>query len=160
LLVLPATRAARADERGVTVLRGSGNFDTVVTRTSQTLTPACVSLVTRVGTSSFSGLIQSSSGTYEAHALRDACGSVQGTNGGTVMLDSATIAGRTGSLELTFKGIFEGDATSPTGARPRQHWTLRGLSGSLAGATGEGQSVGLSTTTASSNTYYFEIRLP
>jgi hypothetical protein len=156
-VILSEGRPARADN--ATVLRGTGNFDTSVVRTAQTLMPDCVSLVTRVGTSSFTGLIQGQ-GSYSSQALRDACGSVQGTNRGTLIIDPATIGNRTGSLELTFEGVFEGDATSSTGARSRQHWRLNGLTGSLAGATGEGESVGLALTTASSVTYYFEIRLP
>jgi hypothetical protein len=157
---------ARAGGPDVTVLKGTGNYTTNTVRTTQALNPACVSLGTREGTSSFSGLIDAPTGAWSSRFLRDECGSVQGTTNGRVVLDSASIAGRTGDLELTFEGVFEGDATAPPGSRTRLLWRLQGISGALAGARGEGQSLGVSTAppftptaTASAN-YYFEIRLP
>jgi hypothetical protein len=159
-------RPARAGGQGGTVLAGTGNYTIETVRTTLTLNPPCVSLGTREGTSAFSGLINGPTGTWSSRFLRDACGTVQGTSSGTVILYSATIGGRTGDVQLTYEGIFEGDATTAPGSRTRYQWTLNGLSGQLASARGQGQSVGVSTAppftptaTASAN-YYFEIRLP
>jgi len=93
--------------------------------------------------------------------VRDACEDpIQGTNKTTYTLDEATVAGRTGGLILEASGIFDGDVTSPAGSRTRFHFTIRGVSGDLKGATGTGQFVGGSTATNSFNTYYAEILLP
>jgi hypothetical protein len=146
-----------------TMVAGTGNFVTQVTRTSEPLDPPCVELVTRVGNASFSGLIENAleNGQQEVHALRDACADpVQGTTTATYVLEEATVAGRTGGLILEARGIFEGDATSPAGSRPRYYFTIRGVSGDLKGATGTGQYVGQATTTSVFNTYYAEITLP
>jgi len=145
-----------------TLVTGTGNFVTDVTRTSEPLDPSCVTLVTRVGNVSFSGLIENAleNGQQEVHALRDACADpVQGTATAIYILQEATIAGRTGGLILEARGIFEGDATSSEGARPRYQFTIRGVSGDLKGASGVGQYVGQATTTSVFNTYYAEIWL-
>src|SRR5262245_32921904 len=97
----------------------------------------------------------------ESRIVRDACEEpVQGTNKTTYTLDEATVAGRKGGLILEASGIFDGDVTSPAGSRTRFHFTIRGVSGDLKGATGTGQFVGGSTATNSFNTYYAEILLP
>jgi hypothetical protein len=145
------------------LVSGTGNLVTEVTRTSEPLDPPCVSLVTRVGRVSFSGFIENAleDGRQEVYALRDACSDpVYGTATSTFKLEAATVAGRTGGLILEARGIFEGDATSLGGARPRYHFTIRGVSGHLKGATGTGHFLGQATTTSAFNTYYAEILLP
>jgi hypothetical protein len=145
------------------LVSGTGNLVTEVTRTSEELDPPCVSLVTRIGSVSFSGFIENApgDGQQEVHALRDACSDpVYGTATSTFKLEAATVAGRTGGLILEARGFFEGDATSPGGARPRYHFTIRGVSGDLKGATGTGHYLGQATTTSAYNTYYAEILLP
>lgn len=163
LLVPHAAISGKSNEEKGTLVTGTGNIIAVVTRTSEPLSPPCVTLVTRVGTASFSGLIENAPehGLQETRALRDACEEpIQGTNRTTYTLDEATVAGRTGGLILEASGVFDGDATSPAGSRTRLHFTIRGVSGELKGATGTGQFVGDSTTTSSFNTYYAEILLP
>jgi hypothetical protein len=142
------------------VIEGTGNFDSVVTRTTETLSPLCVSLISRAGTVAFTGLITNDpqNGVLVARAVRDACASpVQGTSTQTYDLLNATVAGRTGHLVVEAEGVFEGDATTLPGARSRYHLKISGVGGDLKGAEGEGQSVGLATTAASSNTYYVTI---
>lgn len=142
------------------VIEGTGNFDSVVTRTTETLSPPCVSLVSRAGVVAFTGLITSQNGAFASRALRDACATpVQGTSTQTYDLLYATVAGRTGHLVVQAEGVFEGDATTPPGARSRYHLTISGVDGDLKGAEGEGQSVGLATSASSSNTYYVKITL-
>jgi hypothetical protein len=161
-LLLTGTSGTTKANKG-TLVTGTGNFVTQVTRTSEPLDPPCIALITRVGNVAFSGLIENAleDGQQETHALRDACAApVQGTTTTTYTLAEATVAGMTGGLILEARGIFEGDATSPGGARTRLHVTIRGVSGDLKGATGTGQVVGQSTTTSSFNTYYVEIVLP
>lgn len=146
-----------------TLVTGTGKFVTQVTRTSESLDPPCVTLVTRVGNVSFSGLIGNApeNGYQETHALRDECAApIQGTTATTYILKEATVAGRTGGLILKASGIFDGDVTLPAGARTRLHFKIRGVSGDLKGVTGTGQFVGQSTTNCSFNTYYAEILLP
>ena len=159
---LAATSGKTNEEKG-TLVTGTGNIVAVVTRTSEPLSPPCITLVRRVGTASFSGLIENAPehGRQESRILRDACEDpIQGTNATTYTLDEATVAGRTGGLILKATGIFDGDATSPAGSRTRLHFTIRGVSGDLKGATGTGQFVGDSTATSSFNTYYAELLLP
>jgi hypothetical protein len=142
------------------VLEGTGTFSSVVIRTTSTLDPPCVSLVTRVGTVDFTGFIKNTAGNFLSHAVRDACADpVQGPTKQTYDLLNATVAGRTGQLHVEAEGVFEGDATTPPGARSRYHLTITGVDGDFKGAYGEGQSVGLATTTSSSNTYYVKIWL-
>jgi hypothetical protein len=149
---------ARADS--TIVLEGTGTFSSLVVRTTQTLDPPCVSLVSRAGTVAFTGFITAQGGGFESRAVRDACATpVQGTSSQTYDLLNATIGGKTGHLVIQADGIFEGDATVPPGARSRYHLTISGVGGDLKGAEGEGQSVGLATTAVSSNTYYVTIRL-
>jgi len=159
---LAATNGKANDEKG-TLVTGTGNIVAVVTRTSDPLSPPCITLVRRVGTASFSGLIENAPqlGRQESRIVRDACEDpIQGTNRTTYLLDGATVTGRTGSLILEASGLFDGDATSPAGSRTRLHFTIRGVSGELKGATGTGQFVGDSTAIDSFNTYYAEILLP
>ena len=143
--------AARSHARGGTspiVVEGTGKFDSQVVRTSDPLDPPCVSHVTRVGQVAFTGFISNAfeDGRFEAHALRDACaGPVQGTSRQTYDLLNATVAGRTGHLRIEAEGTFEGDATTPPGARTRYLFKIQGIGGDFAGAEGEGQSVGLTT---------------
>jgi hypothetical protein len=161
-LLLAGTSGKTKEKKG-TLVRGTGNFVTQVKRTTEPLNPPCVVLVTRVGNVSFSGFIENvlENGHQETHAQRDECEApVQGTTATTYTLAEATVAGRTGGLILEASGIFEGDATLPTGARTRLHFNIRGVSGDLKGATGTGQFVGESTTASSFNTYYAEILLP
>lgn len=161
-LLLAETNGKTKDKKR-TLVTGTGNFVTQVTRTSEPLDPPCVALVTRVGNVSFSGLIENAleNGHQETHALQDDCAApVQGTTATTYKLKKATVAGRTGRLILKASGIFEGDVTLPEGARTRVHFDIRGVSGDLKGATGTGQFVGQSMTTSSFNTYYAEISLP
>lgn len=146
-----------------TLVTGTGNFVSQVTRTSEVLDPPCVTLVSRDGNASFSGLIENAlaDGEQKTRLLRDACAApVQGTATTTYVLNEATVAGRTGGLILEATGVFEGDATDPAGARTRLHFTIRGVSGDLRGARGTGQHVGQGTTAGSFNTYYAEIWLP
>ena len=158
LLFAGARGPARADS--TIVLEGTGTFTSTVVRTSVPLDPPCVSLVTRVGTVAFTGFITAQTGNFESHALRDACAApVQGPTSQTYELLNATIGGKTGQLVIQADGIFEGDATVAPGARSRYHLTISGVGGDLKGAVGEGQSVGLATTSASSNTYYVTITL-
>lgn len=153
---------AHDDDDAVAAIEGTGTFTSVVTRTTQTLTPPCVSLITRIGTVSFSGFISNvlANGTQVAHALRDACAApVQGPTKQTYKLRNATVAGRTGDLVIESEGFFEGDAATAPGARNRYHFEIRGISGGLKHLRGEGQSVGLATgfpgvPATSSNTYY------
>jgi hypothetical protein len=163
LSVRLAADPGKTNEEKETLVTGTGNIVAVVTRTSEPLLPPCVSLVRRSGTASFSGLIENAPehGRQESRILRDACEEpIQGTNRTTYTLDEATVAGRTGGLILEATGIFDGDATSPAGSRTRLHFTIRGVSGDLKGATGTGQFIGDSTATNSFNTYYAEILLP
>jgi len=163
LSVQVAATSGKTNEEKDTLVTGSGNIVALVTRTSEPLSPPCITLVRRVGTASFSGLIENAPehGRQESRILRDACEDpIQGTNATTYTLDEATVAGRTGGLILEASGIFDGDATSPAGSRTRLHFTIRGVSGDLKGATGTGQFVGDSTATSSFNTYYAEILLP
>jgi hypothetical protein len=96
------------------VLEGTGTFSSVVIRTTSTLDPPCVSLVTRVGTVDFTGFIKNTAGNFLSHAVRDACADpVQGPTKQTYDLLNATVAGRTGQLHVEAEGIFEGDATTP-----------------------------------------------
>ena len=158
LLFAGARGPARADS--TTVLQGTGTFTSAVVRTAQTLDPPCVSLVTRTGTVAFAGFITAASGNFQSHALRDACADpVQGPTTQTYDLPHATIGGKTGHLVVQAEGIFEGDATVAPGARSRYHLTITGVGGDFKGAVGEGQSVGLATTAASTNTYYVTITL-
>jgi hypothetical protein len=161
-LLLSRASGEQKHKKG-TLVTGTGSFVTEVTRTSEPLDPPCVTLVTRVGNVSFSGLIENAlkNGHQEVHALRDECAyPVQGTTKATYMLNQVTVAGRSGGLILEARGIFEGDATLSAGARPRYHFTIRGVSGDLKGATGDGQYVGQASTTSVFNTYYAEILLP
>jgi len=163
LSVRLAAGSGKTNEEKETLVTGTGNIVAVVTRTSEPLSPPCVTLVRRSGTASFSGLIENApeDGRQESRILRDACEDpIQGTNRTTYTLDKATVAGRTGGLILEATGIFDGDATSPAGSRTRLHFTIRGVSGDLKGATGTGQFVGDSTSTNSFSTYYAEILLP
>ncbi|MFO0792729.1 MAG: hypothetical protein U0586_01565 [Candidatus Brocadiaceae bacterium] len=161
--VLLAEATGETKNKKCTLVKGTGNFVTQVTRTAEPLDPPCVALVTRVGNVSFSGLIENTleNGHQETHALQDGCADpVQGTTATTYILKEATVAGRKGCLILKATGVFEGDATLPAGSRNRLHFKIRGVSGDLKGATGTGQFVGQSTTTSSSSTYYAEILLP
>jgi hypothetical protein len=148
-----------------TVLEGTGTFSSAVVRTTTPLDPSCVSLVTREGTVAFTGFITNTDGGFLSHAVRDACASpVQGPSKQTYDLFNATVDGRTGHLIVEAVGIFEGDATTPPGARSQYHLTITGVDGDFKGATGEGQSVGLATgfpgvPATSSNTYYIKILL-
>ena len=163
LFMLFASTTAKGQDSKWTLVTGSGNFVSQVTRTSEELDPPCVTLVSRDGNASFSGLIESAllTGKQQTRNLRDACADpVQGIAKTTYILEEATVAGRTGTLVIEAKGIFEGDVTSPAGARTRLHFTIRGISGDLRGATGVGHHVGQGTTTGSFNTYYAEIWLP
>jgi len=121
---------SKPNEEKDTLVAGTGNIVAVVTRTSEPLSPPCVTLVRRVGSASFSGLIENAPehGRQESRILRDACEDpIQGTNKTTYVLDQATVAGRTGGLILEASGIFDGDATSPAGSRTRLHFTIRGV---------------------------------
>ncbi|MFO0792728.1 MAG: hypothetical protein U0586_01560 [Candidatus Brocadiaceae bacterium] len=161
--LLLAEASGKTKDKKCTFVKGTGKFVTQVTRTSEPLDPPCVFLVTRVGNVSFSGLIENAleNGRKELHALLDGCAdTVQGTAAITFILKEATVAGRKGCLILKTSGIFEGDATSLRGARTRQHFKIRGISGDLKGAIGAGQFVGQITATSSLNTYYAEILLP
>mgnify|MGYP001459825557 CR=1 FL=1 len=112
LLLAEAPSQARADS--TIVIEGNGTFSSVVTRTTVALTPPCVSLVTRIGTIAFTGLIANDlpDGQFESHALRDACAPpVQGPSKQTYDLRHATVAGKTGHLVVEVEGFFEGDAT-------------------------------------------------
>jgi hypothetical protein len=162
-LVLLAGAGGRTRERRWRLVTGTGSFVTQVTRTTEPLDPPCVTLLTRVGNVAFSGLIENAleHGRQEVHGLRDACADpVQGTARTTYTLRNASVAGRTGGLILDATGVFVGDATLAGGARPRYHFTIRGVSGDLRGATGSGQIVGQATTTSAFDTYYAEIWLP
>lgn len=144
------------------VVEGTGTFTSVVVRTTSAMDPPCVSLVTRAGTVGFAGLITNvaADSSFLSHAVRDACASpVQGPTRQTYDLFNATVAGRTGHLIVEAEGVFEGDATVAPGARSRYHLTITGVDGDFKGASGEGQSVGLATTTSSSNSYYVKIWL-
>jgi hypothetical protein len=163
LSVRLAADSGKTNEEKGTLVTGTGNIVAEVTRTSEPLSPPCVTLVRRVGTASFSGLIENAleHGLQESRILRDACEEpIHGTNRTTYTLDEATVAGRRGGLILEASGTFDGDVTSPAGSRTRFHFTIRGISGDLKGATGTGQFVGESTATNSFNTYYAEILLP
>ena len=163
LSVRLAASSGKLNEEKETLVTGTGNIVAVVMRTSEPLSPPCVTLVRRVGSASFTGLIENAPehGRQDSRIVRDACEDpIQGTNKTTYELDKATVAGRTGGLILQATGIFDGDATSPSGSRTRLHFTIRGVSGELKGAAGSGQFVGDSTSTSSFNTYYAEILLP
>lgn len=164
LLALPGGQARAGSG---TVLEGTGTFSSQVVRTTETLDPPCVSLVTRNGNVAFTGLITNTlqNGDFVSHALRDACATpVQGPSKQTYELHGATVAGKKGDLVVEAEGIFEGDATTPPGARSRYQLKIWGVSGDFKGAEGEGQSVGIATgfpgvPATSSNTYYVTIRL-
>jgi hypothetical protein len=163
LSVQLAATSGKTTEEKDPLVTGSGNIVAVVTRTSEPLSPPCITLVRRVGTAAFSGFIENApeDGRQESRIVRDACEDpIQGTNATTYTLEEATVAGRTGGLILEANGIFDGDVTAPAGSRTRLHFTIRGVSGDLKGATGTGQFVGESTATSSFNTYYAEILLP
>jgi hypothetical protein len=158
-----AGASGKTKKRKATLVTGTGGFVTQVTRTTEPLDPPCVTLPKRVGNVAFSGLLENAleNGRQEVHGLRDACEDpVQGTATATYLLEEATVAGRTGGLILEATGIFNGDATSPAGARPRYHLTIRGVSGDLKGVTGTGQNLGGATTTSAVNAYYAGILLP
>jgi hypothetical protein len=164
-VLLLARVRSQARAGSITVIEGTGNFSSVVLRTTQTLNPPCVSLVTRTGNIAFTGFITNAlqDGDFVSHNLRDACATpVQGTSRQTYDLLNATVAGNTGDLVVEVEGIFEGDATAPPGARTRYHLKIRGVGGDFKGAEGEGQSVGLATAfpslpADSSDTYYVKI---
>ena len=166
ILLLPAARSHARSESTPTEIEGTGKFDSEVVRTTEVLDPPCVSLVTRVGHVAFTGFITNAfaDGNFEAHALRDACAaSVQGTSRQTYDLLNATVRGKTGHLRIEAEGVFEGDATTPPGARTRYSFKIWGIGGDFNGAEGEGQSVGLATGSTgspavSSNTYHARIR--
>jgi len=161
-ILLFAGDGSRVQADSTIVIEGTGTFNSVVTRTSVTLDPPCVSLVSRAGTVAFTGMITNSGvdSVFSSRALRDACASpVQGSTSQTYELLNATVAGRTGHLHVEADGYFEGDATTPPGARSRYHLRITGVDGALKGAEGEGQSVGLATTTGSTNTYYVSLTL-
>jgi hypothetical protein len=163
ILLLADARSLRAGS--MTVIEGTGNFSSEVARTTDILDPTCVSLVTRIGNVAFRGLISNAldHGGFVSHSLRDACATpTQGTTRATYDLLNATVAGKTGHLVVEVEGVFEGDATTPPGARTRYHFTISGVGGALKGVEGEGQSVGLATgfpglPAVSSNTYYAKI---
>jgi hypothetical protein len=165
-IVLLAAGRGHARGESATEIEGTGKFDSQVVRTSEALDPPCVSLVARVGQVAFTGLISNElgDGKLDGLALRDACTvAVQGTTRQTYDLLRATVAGRTGHLRIEADGVFEGDATTPPGARSRYILKIRGIAGDLAGAEGEGQSVGTATgvpgePASSSNTYQVRIR--
>ena len=164
LIAAFATQAWAEDKKDKkrTLVTGTGNFVAQVTTTVEPLVPPCVLLSTRVGNVSFSGLIENAleDGHVEARSLRDACAApIQSTVMVTYTLAEATVAGRTGGLILEVHGIADGDVTVGA-ARPRFHFTIRGVSGDLKRATGAGQLVGQATTTSAFNTYYAEILLP
>jgi hypothetical protein len=143
------------------VVEGTGTFTSAVVRTATVMDPPCVSLITRSGTVEFSGFIANAGAdsSFLSHAVRDACASpVQGPTKQTYDLLYATVAGRTGHLLVVAEGVFEGDATVPPGARSRYHLTITGIDGDFKGAYGEGQSVGLATSTSSTNSYYAKIQ--
>jgi hypothetical protein len=115
-IVLFAGAGRQAWAGSLVVVEGTGTFGSVVTRTTSTLDPSCVSLVTRVGTVEFTGFVTNAAadGKFLSHALRDACASpVQGPSKQAYDLLNATVAGRTGQLHVEAEGIFEGDATTP-----------------------------------------------
>lgn len=165
-IVLLAAGRGHARGESATEIEGTGKFDSQVVRTSEALDPPCVSLVARVGQVAFTGLISNElgDGKLDGLALRDACTvAVQGTTRQTYDLRRVTVAGRTGHLRIEADGVFEGDATTPPGARSRYILKIRGIAGDLAGAEGEGQSVGTATgvpgePASSSNTYQVRIR--
>lgn len=165
VLLAVARSHARGESTGREIA-GTGRFDSQVVRTSEILDPPCVSLVIRIGHVAFTGFISNAlgEGDFEGRALRDTCtASVQGTSRQTYDVLNATVAGRTGHLRIEAEGVFEGDATTPPGARSRYSLKIRGIAGDLAGAEGEGQSVGLATgfpgePATSSNTYHVRIR--
>lgn len=161
--LLAAEVSGKAKEKKGTLVSGTGEFVTEVERTTVPLEPPCVSLLTRVGNVAFSGFIENAleDGWQDVRGLRNACTEpVHGTATATFTLENATVAGRTGTLILEGRGIFEGDATGPAGARPRYHITIHGVSGDLKGATGTGQILGQATATTAFDAYYAEIRLP
>ena len=165
LLALGAERGAQAAEEIVT---GAGAFTTLVTRTAQELSDCGdadvatgVQLVMRVGTVAFSGAISTGTdGEFSSTSLREACAqpALRTLRVDTRLLD-ATVAGRTGALQIELEGVFDGDATSPGGVRTRGHGTVTGVSGGLRGARGRIQFVGVATATSSSNFYFLEIQL-
>lgn len=151
-----------------TLIAGTGSFVAVLTRTVETLNLPCVQLVSSDGTIEFSGLIVTpgSGSVGGSRALRDACAApVQGTTASSFTLVGATVSGKTGDLILEATGVFEGEPTIAPGVRTRLHFTIRGVSGGLNGATGTGQVVGQTTAfpgepASSHGTYYAEISLP
>ena len=162
-ILLASEVSAKAKDEKRTLVSGTGEFVAEVERTTVPLDPPCVSLLTRAGNVAFSGLIENAleDGWQEVRGLRNACTEpVHGTAAATFTLENATVAGRTGTLILEGRGIFEGDATDAAGARPRYHITIRGVSGDLKGATGTGQILGQASATTAFDTYYAEIRLP
>ena len=161
-IVLLAGGERQAGATSPVVVEGTGTFTSVVVRTTIPMDPACVSLVTRMGTVEFTGVLTNTAAdsTFLSHAVRDACASpVQGPTKQTYDLLKATVAGRTGHLIVEAEGVFEGDATVAPGARSRYHLTITGIDGDFNGAYGEGQSVGLATTASSTNSYYVKIWL-
>jgi hypothetical protein len=157
-------RPARAGEPRVTVLTGTGTSTSGGPRIATVLDPPCVSLVNRDGPSTYAGLI-TGTGSASIRSLLDRCGPAQGNFLATIVLDHATIGGRTGSVELRAEGTFEGEVGVEPGTRTRMKLSLRGLRGALAGARGEGVAVGLAQSytpdfPASSTTYYLEVHLP
>ena len=161
-IVLLAGGEHQAEAGSPVVVEGTGTFNSVVVRTTTTMDPPCVSLVTRSGTVEFAGVVTNSlaDSTFLSHAVRDACASpVQGPTKQTYQLLNASVAGRTGHLTVEAEGVFEGDATVAPGARSRYHLTITGVDGDFKGAYGEGQSVGLATTASSTNSYYIKIWL-
>src|SRR5262249_29460953 len=89
--------SGKTNEEKETLVTGTGNIAAVVTRTSEPLSPPCVTLVRRVGTALFSGLIENAPehGRQESRIVRDACEDpIQGANKTTYTLDEATPAGR------------------------------------------------------------------
>jgi hypothetical protein len=147
------------DDDDSAVSEGTGSYVSHVTRTATPVT-SCVELIKRVGSIGFTGFITSaeSDGKFESRALRDFCAEpVQGPTRQHYELRNATVAGRTGTLIIDAEGVFEGDATSSPGARPRYHLTLRGVGGKLKGLRGEGMAVGFALGTSSSNAYWARI---
>jgi hypothetical protein len=166
ILLLPEARSHARGQSGPAQIEGTGRFESLVVRTTETLDPPCVSLVTRVGRVAFTGFISNAleDSHFDSRALRDACtSSVQGTARQTYDLLGATVNGRTGHLRIEADGIFEGDATTPPGTRHRFSLKIVGLGGDLEGAEGEGQAVGGATSfpgepAISSTTYHVRIR--
>ena len=168
--VVPVS-ADNGDHQTITI-SGAGNSSSVTTRTTTPLNPSCVILVTRISTTTYTGLISTNSPGHSVfNGVANTCVSPNPPGPGlavTTLSDVTVSCGsgsptcpagfsRTGNLVLQSAFSTTGLASDPTGANSETQITVLSGSGQLQGITGRGVSVVHATTTTSFSTYWIEL---